>query len=1071
MKQRELFTRLWAKQNKKPYGYFLILLFFASFLNMQNIYSQNKTVTGTVIDESGIPLPGASVSNKDTGNGTQTDFDGKYSISVKDDNATLVFSFLGFTTVEQSVNGKSVLNVTLKEDAESLEEIVVIGYGAIQKKDLTGAITTISSENLTEMVSPNFEQGLQGKIPGMQMTQTSAEPGGGISVKIRGTNSLLGSSEPLYVIDGFPISNDNLSRPGGWEGQGSLNLLSNLNPDDIKSVQVLKDASATAIYGSRGANGVVLIETKKGRSGEGKITIDYSRSMSHAKAPYELSNVYDYARIENERLDLQNANASNYRYTAEPNAFIPEGGASPEQLAAIYGEGTNWVEEVLRPGSVDQLNISFSGGSEKTTYHISGNLYNEKGVVIGSDYIKAGLRANISSQVNDRLKVEGSMAVSRYEADRMSQTGRVLGGGPDRLGTVTAAFRANPIATIDTDPMLDNNLMKYVPGVNNVSNFIYNPVKELNDQDNSDAMNFIIATLKMEVDILDGLKMTLNGGANIQNSERINFLPFSTHVGNWYGGLGTHSFFDSRDFLFENYLNYNKTFNKTHKINAALGYSMQTIVTQNVGLSGSGYDFDIQGIYGWAQQTNPTPPSTSEIGRQIASYYGRLFYSYKDRIMVTLSARQDGASVFAENSKWAFFPSAAIGYVISEESFMQDINWISNLKLRASYGIVGNQSISPYRSLATLSSTGYVLGGTKTSGLGPNTPANPDLIWESTKQLDIGLDATLFDNRLRVGFDYYKKNTVDLLQNKPVPGTTGYSVFTTNFGEISNEGVELMLSATILDGDFGWESTVTPSFNRSKILDLGNAADGSPIVNALTPSGGIADGRTSHRFIVGEPIGTFYGYTVDGMLQQEDVDAGIPFLPGLDEPGDMKVRDINGDGVINPDDQSAIGNAQPDLLFGWDNTFTYKNWSMNVFVNASIGGDVFNMMSIYTRLGSNGGRPSQEYVNDYWTPTNTDAKFPRPGGGINSVNTFLLEDASFVRLQTVSLNYRLPELDFIGDGDATVYIRGNNLLVWDNYSGFDPETGFAGQRSWAPNVDLGNFPRPRTVQLGIKVSF
>lgn len=1070
MKKRKILKESMAKKTKMPYGFFMLLLFFTFLLNVQNIYSQDRTITGTLTDESGMPLPGASVLVKGTTNGTQTDFDGNYSISVSDDNATLVFSFVGFASVEQSAQGNSVINISLQEDTSNLDEVVVIGYGSIQKKDLTGAISTLSSEELTDMISPNFEQGLQGKIPGMQMTQTSAEPGGGISVKIRGTNSLLGSSEPLYVIDGFPISNDNSSRPGGWESQGALNLLSNLNPDDIESVQVLKDASATAIYGSRGANGVILIETKKGRSGEGKVSIDYSHSFSSAEAPYAFSNVFDYARIENERLANTNAPAANYRYTAAPNAFVPEGGASPEQLGALYGEGTNWVEEVLQPGSVDQLNISFSGGTDKTTYHLSGNLYNETGVVINSDFVKAGLRANVSSQINERIKVEASMAASRYEADRISQTGRILGGGPDRLGTLTAAFRANPIATPETSPMTDNNLMKYVPGLNNVSNFIYNPVMELNDSDNYDAMNFLMATLKIEVGIIDGLKMTFNGGANLQNQERINFMPESTHVGNWYSSIGSHNWFNSRDFLFENYLNYNKTFNDVHKVNASAGYSIQTIRNQNIGLYGQGYDFDIQRIYGWAQQANPTPPSTSEINRQIASYYGRLFYSYNDKFMITLSARQDGASVFAANKKWSFFPSAAVGYVISEESFMQNVDWISSLKLRASYGIVGNQAIAPYRSLATLRTTGYVFGGSKTSGLGPNTPANPDLIWESTKQVDIGFDANLFDNRLTVSFDYYKKNTEDLLQNKPVPGITGYSSFTTNFGEISNEGIELSLSGPILEGDLGWDSAFTPSLNRSKILDLGLASDGSKIENALTPSGGIADGRTSHRFVVGEPIGTFWGYTIDGMLQQEDVDAGVATLGGLTDPGDMKVVDTNGDGNITPADESAIGNAQPDFIFGWDNTFTYKNWSLNAFINASIGGKVFNMMSIYTRLGGNGGRPSQEYVDDYWTPTNTDAKFPRPGGGISSVNTFLLEDASFIRLQTLSLSYRLPD-SMIPFADASVYATGSNLFVWDNYSGFDAETGFSGQMSWAPNVDLGNFPRPTTVQLGVKVSF
>jgi TonB-linked SusC/RagA family outer membrane protein len=1034
---------------------------------------QQKTISGTVLDESGQAMPGVTVVIKGTTSGAVTNMDGIYSIANVPENSTLVFSFVGMTTQEIVVGKQVAINVSMKADAIGIEEVVAIGYGTVKKSDLTGAVAVVSGDDLTSMASPNFEQGMQGKVAGLQMTQTSAEPGGGISVKIRGTNSLLGSSEPLYVIDGFPISNDNASRPGGWEGQGSLNLLSNLNPSDIESVQVLKDASATAIYGSRGANGVVIVTTKKGKTGEGSMSIDYSHSFSMAKAPVEFANVYDYTRIENERLFNNNAQASEYRYTREPNAYWPEGNVSPEQLGEMYGDGTNWVEEVIQPGKTNNVNLSFTGGTEKTTYHISANYYDEQGVVINSDYMKASVRANIASQINKVVRVEASMSGSRYESERYSQTGRILGGGPDRLGTITAAFRANPMATTETNPLEHNNLLQYQPGTNGVANFVYNPVMELNDADNSDAMNFFMGTMKIDFDILDGLKMTFNGGANIQSQERVNFMPFTTHVGAWYGGIGSHSFFDKRDFLFENYLNYNKTFDEVHKINATLGYSLQSETSQSKALNGSGYNFDIQGIYGWGQQASPGPPDVVEYGKQTASVYGRLFYNYKDRLMVTLSARQDGASVFAANKKWAFFPSVAVAYVMSEESFLEDATWLSNLKLRASYGIVGNQAIAPYRSLATLAAQGYVLGGSKTSGLSPATPANPDLIWESTKQLDIGADASFLDNRIKFGVDYYQKNTVDLLQNKQVPGITGYSTFTTNFGEISNKGIELMLGGTISTKALGWESNLTWSVNKSKIENLGIGADGTPILTALTPSPGIADGLSAHRFVVGEPVGTFYGYTIDGMLQQEDIDAGYPTFGGLNTIGELKVVDINDDGVINDTDMSAIGNAQPDFIFGWDNTFTYKNWSLNAFVNGSVGGEVFNMMKIYTSMGGGGGRPSQDYVNDYWTPENTDAEFPKPGGGLETINTFLLESASFVRLQSLAINYQLPldKMNINWMRNATIYARGTNLFVLTNYTGFDPETGFSGQKSWAPNIDLGNYPRPKTIQLGVKVTF
>lgn len=1050
-----------------------ILVILMLLLGHAAIFAQVE-VTGTVTDASGQGLPGVNIAIKGTTTGGVTNLDGYYSISVPDRSTVIVYSYVGFLKQEVEVGNQTVINITLEEDVLGLEEVVVIGYGTQRKMDLTGSIAVVDGEEMNRMPTANFEQGMQGKVPGLQMTQTSAEPGGGISVKVRGTNSLLGNNEPLYVIDGFPISNDNTSRPGGWEQQRPLNMLSNLNPNDIESVQVLKDASATAIYGSRGANGVIIITTKKGKAGKGTVSFDYSHTFATAKPPIEFCNVYDYTRIENEALFNTNAAETEYRYTAEANAYWP-GNASPDELGALYGAGTNWVQEVLQPGKTDNYNLSFQGGSDKTTYHISANFYDEKGVVIKSDYRKGTVRANVGSQVTRKLRVEVNMSQSRYEADRFSQTGRILGGGPDRLGTLTSAFRANPMTTPET-PFEPNNLLQYSPGTGNVTNFIYNPVREINEIDNSDAMNFFMGSMNIDYNILDELKLTFRGGANIQSQERINFIPFTTPVGAWYSGLGTHSFFDRRDYLFENFLNYNKTFSNDHTINATLGYSVQTERSQNKTLSGSGYNFDIQRIYGWSQLVLPSAPGVSEYGRKTASFYGRLFYNYKDRYLITFTARQDGSSVFAENKKWAFFPSGAVAWVMSEEDFMSGSTYLSNLKWRVSYGIVGNQAIGPYQSLARLGTQGYVIGNSKVSGLSPASPANPDLVWESTKQLDVGVDLSFLSNRIRFSADYYQKYTTNLLQNKPVPSTTGFTTFTTNFGEISNKGVELMLGGSILTGDLKWNSNITWSLNRSVIEDLGLASDGTIIETALTPTSYIADGRQTHRFVLGEPVGTFYGYTIDGLLQQEDIDGGYPTLGGLNTVGEMKVKDINNDGVINDEDLGPIGNAQADFIFGFDNTFTYKNFSLNIFFNGVIGGEIFNMMRIYTSLGGireGGGRHSQDYVDDYWSPENTDAVYPKPGGGLSDINTFLLEDASFIRLQSLSLDYTIPfdKLGWTWISSATVFARGTNLWLWTNYTGFDPETGYTGQASWAPNIDLGNYPRPRTIELGARLGF
>lgn len=1034
------------------------------------------TVTGRVIDQDGNPLIGATVLLKGSSTGTVTDIDGNYSLDVPDEGAVLVFSYTGYLPQEIAVRARTLINVTLAESASILDEVVVVGYGTQRKIDVTGAVATMKGDDITPLPTPNFEEGLQGKVPGMEMKKTSSEPGGGISVKIRGTNSLLGNNEPLYVIDGFPMTNDNTTRPGGWESQDALNLLGNLNPRDIESVQVLKDASATAIYGSRGANGVILITTKKGRSGKAMVDFEYSHTASTAKAPFELSNVEDYARIENEA--IANTGGVDFRYT-DNNTYGLQN-ATPEELGARFGNGTDWLDEILQTGHVNNYNLSIQGGNDRTTFLISGNFYDEQGIVLTSDYKKGSLRANVSSQLSDRLTVRVNMSGSRYSANRFSQTGRVTGGGPDRLGVVTEAFRANPMTTPETPHLEPNDLLQYAPGQGNVTNFIYNPVQQVQKIDNSDAMNFFLGSLNLEYRILDELSVVFRGGGNFQSQERINFQPFSTPVGNWYSAIGTHSFYDRRNFVYENYLNYTKTFQK-HSINATLGYSIENDRIQSKTQSGSGYNFDIQGIYGWGQLAVPGPIGISESGRTLASNYGRLVYNYDDRYLVTFTGRRDGSSVFAENNKWAFFPSGAVAWVVSNESFMKGIDWLSNLKLRASFGQVGNQAIAPYGSLARVNSRLYVINGGRVSGLAPTSPANPDLIWETTEQLDIGIDASFLDDRIQFSADFYKKNTLDLLQNKPVLYTSGYSAFTSNFGEISNTGLELSLGGAIIANSgsgLRWNSTLTGSFNRNKIEDLGTAADGSPLLFALPPGNGLADGRTLTRFVLGEPIGSFWGLKWLGNLSQADVDGGTAVLGGLNEPGDQKFQDTNGDGQITSADAIIIGNAQPDFIFGWDNTFSYGNFSLNFFFNAVIGGEVMNLLKQYTEMGGSrggGGHHSREYAENYWTLSNTETRFPRPGGGGGGAGgtSYFLEDGTFLRLQSAALKYNIPtaNLGWNWIRNATVYVRGSNLFVITDYTGFDPEGSFSGQDDATQNVDLGNYPRPRSIEFGVKLGF
>lgn len=1024
------------------------------------------TVTGRVVDDAGVTLPGVTIVVKGSpAIGTVTDIDGRFAINVPDADATLVFSFIGMATQEVALEGRTVLNVVLGRAITALDEVVVVGYGTIRKVDITGSVSTVSGDDMIIAPQANFEMGLQGRVAGLQMTSTSAEPGGGISVNVRGTNSLLGNNEPLYVIDGFPMQNDNLGRTGGWEGQRPTNLLASLNPNDIESVQVLKDASATAIYGARGANGVILITTKRGRSGDARVDFDYSQSFSNVGGgPFPLVNVYDYARLENEFYD--NTNSTNHRFTTAPNRWGLQN-VSPEELRTTYGDGTDWFDHVLQTGMTSNYNLAIHGG-DRVLYHISGNYYTERGVVIASDFNRAQFRVNLASQVNDRLKVDVSLSQSRTQGSRMLQTGRVLAGGPNRLGIITEAFRASPITTPE-QAFEHNNLLQHVTGSGGVSHFIYNPVRQANEVTNSNASNFFIGSANLDYNILNDLKITMRAGGNILDEERILFYPMSVPLGLQSNGMGQHAVFKKNDYLFENFLTYNKTFAEKHTVNLVGGYSVQSEERKSIGMSGSNYAVDLLGIYGWSNLNNPMSPSTGISQINTASVYGRLFYNFNDRYLVTFTGRRDGSSVFAEERKYSFFPSVAVAWNVSNEEFLSDMTALSDLKVRASYGLVGNQAISPYQSLARAGSASYPFGTATGIGYMPTGAPNANLLWETTRQFNAGVDVGFLE-RYNVSIDYYKKNTVDLLQAKPVPTTTGYTSFTTNFGEISNTGVELQLGARVLQGPLRWNTDISWSLNRSVIEDLGLAVDGTPIEFAQVPGTQIQN-IPSHMFVKGHPVGTFWGWTLDGLLQQSDFDAGYP-LRGAQRLGGMKYVDVNDDGVINDLDQGVIGTAQPDFIFGWNNSLSYKRFTMNLFINGVVGGQIMNLSRIYTHsglFGNTGGRASQEYADDYWRPDNTDAKHPAPGGGVNAASTFLLEDATYVRVKTISLAYQIPTARVIFIRSSEVYLMIDNLFTFTNYSGFDPEVSFSGQASYAANLDQGAYPRPRSVTFGVRM--
>lgn len=1030
----------------------------------------DQNITGKVTDDKGEPLPGVSILIKNSTQGTVTDVKGEYNINIPNSSAILVFSYVGFLTAEEAVGTRSRIDLKLMPDVAALEEVVVIGYGEQRKSDLTGSVSVLTSDHLTTVPTPNFEMGIQGKVPGVQMTNTSAEPGGGVSVKIRGTTSLLGNNEPLYVIDGFPFENNNTTRPGSFNGQRPLNLLANLNPGDIESVQILKDASATAIYGTRGANGVIIITTKRGKEGKAKVDFSYSHAFSKPNKTIKLANVYDYARIENEY--ITNLNRTDYRFTTEPNAYGLKN-VSPEELRQQYGEGTDWFEQIFQTGHASIYDLSVSGGNDRITYNISGNYYDQSGIIIGTGFKRGSVRSNISAKLSSKATLSVNLNQSVSSSQRTFETSRNLAGAPESIGLVLEAYRASPI-TLPLQAFERNDLTQFDPGIGNANHFTYDPVRTKTYSENGTKTDFFIGTMNFDYNLWDDLKVTFRAGANFQNEDSFYFFPRNTSRGAWTNGNASKNTYSSKDYLFENFLTYSKNLAGKHSINLMAGYSYQRINSETFGITATNFDNTILGLHGWNQLVTPIAPTSRVVNRVLLSQFFRGFYSYNNRYLLTLTVRRDGSSVFSENNKWAVFPSAALAWNVTEESFMPETGWLSNLKIRTSYGITGNQAIAPYQSMARLGSQAYVYGSVRATGFRPTAASNSDLLWETSRQFNLGADIGLLHDRISLNVDYYTRYTTDLLQARPVPGSTGFSSFTSNFGEISNKGLELGIDARILTGTFSWSSTANWSFNRNKIVDLGRSSSGEIIENAASPNI-LTRPAESHRFILGQPVGTFFGFSLAGVLQEADIQAGCRLV----NPGDMKYVDRNNDGAITDADRGILGNAQPDFIYGWDNTFSYKNFSLNVFVTGVKGGKVLNMARIYTVSGgmrTDGGRPSQDYVDNYWRPDRTDGKYPRPGGGMGNdtdISNFLIEDGSFMRIRNLRLSYLVPadRLKTKLFREATLYVMGNDLFTFTKYSGFDPEVSFGGQNDAAPNVDQGAYPRAKTVTLGVKLGF
>lgn len=982
-------------------------------------------VTGQVTDENGAPLPGASVLEKGTTNGTSTDVNGNFKLSVMGANSVLVFSFIGYTTQEIPVGTRTNINVTLAPDTRTLSEVVVVGYGTVRKSDLTGAVSSVKAEDLTAYPAIDAVQSLQGRAAGVNIMANNGAPGSTMKVRIRGGTSINASSDPIYVIDGFV---------GGA-----------LPPsEDIESIEVLKDASATAIYGSRGANGVIMVTTKKGKPGKTQINFNASYSVQN----------------EINRLDLLNAD----QFTD----YIME--ARPEFEPAGYN--TDWQDLIFRTGAIQNYQLSFSGGNENVTYYLSGAYFDQQGVIINSDYDRFSLTSNITIKATDKFNFGLNMFARRNTTNGVRTQ---EGSGGLTPGVIASAFKFEPDQTI-YEP--DGTYTR--ARLNDPHDNPYAVAKDLENESVSDRFQ---ANLFGEYDILKDLTFRTSFGVTTNNRRAGSYSPTSLTEGRNVGGWATIDGAKSTLFLNENYLTYKKSFTESSDLTAMAGYSFQTSSSETWGAEAQNLLSDAFSFWNLGGSSLWQSPNSGLSEWQLSSYYGRVNYSLNDRYSFTVNARYDGSSVFSEGNKWAFFPSGAFAWNMKNESFMGGLDQVSFWKWRVSYGITGNQGIGPYQTLAKLTDVFSVIDGSIVNAVRPNSVANHDLTWESTRQLNIGADIGLFNDRINVTADIYRNVTSDLLFSVQLPQYSGYNSLLKNIGEVENRGVELTISSRNIDRALVWDMNVNFSANRNKVLSL---PDGNDIQYGSAPGHLVGLGNTQ-ILREGEPVGVFWGWIYDGVYQEGDT-----FIPGggfEQTPGGEKFRDIDGvrdndgnllgqpDGVLNGNDQTIVGNPNPDFIWAWNNDLKFKNFDLNVFFQGSQGNDILSYTLMELNL-LNTINNATTVALDRWTPEHTDTDVPKAATGrTRRVSTRWIYDGSFVRLKNLALGYTFPAsvLERLAIKKFRVYVSAQNILTLTRYEGYDPEVNYMSEDTQDSNrnlgLDYGSYPNAKSYTVGLNIGF
>ncbi|WAC13283.1 SusC/RagA family TonB-linked outer membrane protein [Dyadobacter pollutisoli] len=1029
----------------------------------------DRTVTGAVTDEKGEGLPGVSVVLKGTQRGTVTGASGAYSISIGSDADVLVFSFVGYLSKEATIGDRKKIDIALAADTKALDEVMVVGYGTQKKSDLTGSVSSVKGSDLTRLPTQRVDQALQGRAAGVMVQNTDGAPGGNATIRVRGGNSITGGNNALVVVDGIQGVN-----------------ITTINPNDIESLEVLKDASATAIYGARGANGVILITTKRGASGKAVFNYGFSMGFQRLNHKLDLMNAGYYARKSNDWAATQNGTAS-----APITPVIP---FSTEQIAQLDANGgTDWQNEIYRSGKLQNHQLSVSGGGESARFFVSAGYMNQQGIVVNTKYARYNLRSNLDLKVTSWMNAGINLNVIKDKGN-VPPVGEGTRFG-DILGQViNTVARFDPVTPVyDANGNYNNKALKGGPDGSKIyaDSDVWNPVATaLETKSEKNNITNEISTF-LDFKLLKGFSLRVTGAASINSNDEQHYYSTKTQPGRGVSGLGDLTESKYQYYQNSNILTYSNVFNKKHALTFTGVAEQQLIQSKSSFISAQGFFSDDTGIndLGGASQINER--YNAQAKQVLNSFLGRVNYVFNDKYMITASYRADGSSVFGANNKWGYFPSAAAAWRVSQEAFLENIKAISNLKLRASWGKTGNQAIQPYQTLATVASGfNYPYEGNSAPNVGfaLGRAANPNLKWETTQQTNVGMDLGFFAERLVATVDLYKKTTADLLLNKQVEAYTGFTTILSNVGSIQNKGLEISVGGKPLAaGALKWSTSANISFNRSKVLTL---LDNAPLAIRTNTGGGYqiyGSGFSLKYLQVGQPVDQMRGYTNLGTWSEAERAEAKKMGQA---PGEPKWKDVNGDGKITraADGLEVIGNASPKFIYGWNNTVSYKDFDLTFLMQGSYGNAIFNAVRIKTENPSNGLSTN---LKNRWSAENQNTDVPvflssrernllelgsnqTSGIGVDQRSSRWIEDGSYLRMKNVTLTYTIPTsiVGRIGISRLSTYVTGINLFTITKYTGYDPEvSSFNAGGAGGLGIDLSNYPTAKSLMFGLNLTF